>query len=176
LSLLADGVKMGEGWVFDNREYVEETGEEMIELKPCAHCGHKAATIRYEHENADVQDLAYCPNNDCPMHHGTMSIKDWEFRPIEDALLARAEKAEARLADYLEDVLAYCPNNDCPIDEVHCGCVPVLRKRIAELEAENKKINSWIDELMNAGNQPRHRNWQDNWDAIVYRIIKEREK
>jgi hypothetical protein len=105
-----------------------------------------------------------------------MSIKDWEFRPIEDALLARAEKAEARLADYLEDVLAYCPNNDCPIDEVHCGCVPVLRKRIAELEAENKKINSWIDELMNAGNQPRHRNWQDNWDAIVYRIIKEREK
>jgi len=51
--------------------------------------------------------------------------------------------------------------------------VPVLRKRIAELEAENKKINSWIDELMNAGNQPRHRNWQDNWDAIVYRIIKE---
>jgi len=28
MSLLADGVKMGEGWAFDNREYVEETGEE----------------------------------------------------------------------------------------------------------------------------------------------------
>jgi hypothetical protein len=104
MSLLADGVKMGEGWAFDNREYVEETGEEMIELKACAHCGHKAATIRYEHENADVQDLAYCPNNDCPMHHRTMSIKDWEFRPIEDALLARAEKAEAMVERLIEAV------------------------------------------------------------------------
>ena len=51
-----------------------------------------------------------------------------------------------------------------------------LDKRIAELEAMVEKLNGWIDELINAGNQPRHRNWQDNWDAIVYRIIKEREK
>ena len=29
MSLLADGVKMGDGWVIDNREYVEEKGEKM---------------------------------------------------------------------------------------------------------------------------------------------------
>ena len=51
-----------------------------------------------------------------------------------------------------------------------------MHSRIAELEAMVEKLNGWIDELINAGNQPRHRNWQDNWDAIVYRIIKEREK
>jgi len=80
--------------------------------------------------------------------------------------------------------VAYCPNEDCyfhhrtasvadwntrPIEDA-------LDKRIAELEAMVEKLNGWIDELINAGNQPRHRNWQDNWDAIVYRIIKEREE
>ncbi len=51
-----------------------------------------------------------------------------------------------------------------------------LIARSEQLEAMVEKLNDLIDELVNAGNQPRHRNWQDNWDAIVYRIIREREK
>ena len=48
--------------------------------------------------------------------------------------------------------------------------------RAEQLEAMVEKLNGWIDELINAGNQPRHCNWQDHWNAIVYQIIKEREE
>ena len=37
------------------------------------------------------------------MHHRTMSIEAWQTRPIEDALLARAEKAEAENATLKEE-------------------------------------------------------------------------
>ena len=66
----------------------------MSELKACAHCGHEAQPIRYEYKNGEIQDLAYCPNDDCPMHHRTLSIEAWQTRPIEDALNARIAELE----------------------------------------------------------------------------------
>ena len=74
----------------------------MSELKVCAHCGHEAARkeLRYYGE---TETWAYCPNPDCPMHDRTMTIKAWQTRPIEDALLARAEKAEAENATLKEE-------------------------------------------------------------------------
>ena len=66
----------------------------MSELKACAHCGHEAQPIRYEYKNGEIQDLAYCPNDDCPMHHRTLSIEAWQTRPIEDALTARIAELE----------------------------------------------------------------------------------
>ena len=74
----------------------------MSELKVCAYCGHEAARkeLRYYGE---TETWAYCPNPDCPMHDRTMTIKAWQTRPIEDALLARAEKAEAENATLKEE-------------------------------------------------------------------------
>lgn len=95
----------------------------MSELKACLFCGKN---------QLESPDDCVCNEPDLQ----AMTAKDWNNRPIEDA----------------------------------------LNKRITKLEATVEKLNGWVDELINAGNQPRHLNWQDNWDAIVYRILTEREK
>lgn len=51
------------------------------------------------------------------------------------ALLDALDEAEAELADWREASRKVL-DDKCPSDEHHCTCVPLLRKRIAELEAE----------------------------------------
>lgn len=44
------------------------------------------------------------------------------------------EAANNRIVEYQED-FARVLSEDCPSDEKHCGCVPILREKIAELKA-----------------------------------------
>lgn len=53
---------------------------------------------------------------------------------------ARIAKLKGRISDY-EDDFRRVMAEECTPDEKHCSCVPHLRKRIAELEAENNRLN-----------------------------------
>jgi len=73
----------------------------MDELKACPFCGSSNTTLDY-YEISCPQELGtivVC--NDCGA--SAKSIVDWNTRPIEDALLARAEKAEAENATLKEE-------------------------------------------------------------------------
>jgi hypothetical protein len=73
----------------------------MSEPKPCPFCGSKAKKHKY-HILGELVKLIYCPNENCHFHHRTASVADWNTRPIEDALLARAEQAEAMVERLIE--------------------------------------------------------------------------
>ena len=124
----------------------------MSELKACAHCGHEAQPIRYEYKNGEIQDLAYCPNDDCPMHHRTLSIEAWQTRPIEDALNARIAELEAENAELKEriamlDTMAVFKS----LGEMgYIEQVTTLNARIAELEAELKITDELLKEATEA--------------------------
>ena len=79
-------------------------------------------------ENLEYTRDVYC------MHPMVLDLLDYTAN-----LEARAEQAEARLADYLEGVRRVLADEGSP-DEAHCGCVPVLRNRIAELEAMVERL------------------------------------
>ena len=49
------------------------------------------------------------------------------------------EKANERIEDYVAGIKIVL-DEKCPTDEIHCVCVPMLRARIAELEAERRWI------------------------------------
>jgi hypothetical protein len=73
-----------------------------IELELCPHCKSTASTVNRKRSEQDEWHIeAYCSICD-PFHMNTYSVESWNTRPIEDALRARAERAEAdaeRLAD-----------------------------------------------------------------------------
>ena len=77
----------------------------MSELKPCPFCGGKAVACSF----FDVDDLDYmpievndndaevtCENERC-INGWYLSPKDWNTRPIEDALHARIAELEAEI-------------------------------------------------------------------------------
>jgi hypothetical protein len=59
------------------------------------------------------------------------------------------ERLTARLADW-EDDRAKILNEVCPSDEVHCGCVPVLRAGVERLKGIEKALREMYDTLANA--------------------------
>jgi hypothetical protein len=82
------------------------------ELRPCPFCGtlpqantwtlHGISETRY-----------FCPNPECPLSVRTVTLEEWQTRPIEDELRKRIAELEAerdqakaaitRLRDYLYD-------------------------------------------------------------------------
>jgi hypothetical protein len=48
-------------------------------------------------------------------------------------LYAELEKAETELAD-IRDAHIRVMSEQCPTDEIHCTCVPTLRRELAELQ------------------------------------------
>ena len=84
------------------------------ELRLCPFCG----------EMPIGQDDRYmCSTLGCVMQENTISAKDWNTRPIEDALTARIAELEAEVTKGHELQDAYCD-------------------RIAELEAENDQLTA----------------------------------
>ena len=54
--------------------------------------------------------------------------------PADMVLMAREiDRLRNRISDY-EDDYRHTINEDCAPDEIHCSCVPHLRKKIKELE------------------------------------------
>lgn len=89
----------------------------MSELKPCPFCGGEAITTTF----IDPDDFEYMPIevNDCDaevtcenercINGWWLSPKDWNTRPIEDALTARIAELEAeneRLSQLLHDEMS----------------------------------------------------------------------
>lgn len=62
-----------------------------------------------------------------------------------DAELAEKDKRIAELEDYYKNIMA----EQCD-DEIHCTCVPALRKRIEELE----NCTSYVLDLLRTGVAP----------------------
>ena len=69
-------------------------------LRPCPFCGKMP-----ESYNDDGVNFYWCANEDCENFDQVCGICEiaWNTRPIEDALLARAEKAEAENATLKEE-------------------------------------------------------------------------
>jgi hypothetical protein len=64
------------------------------DVKPCPFCGSPPARDRLPYGLPVLR----CANPNCDVHSGALTWVEWQTRPIEDALRARAEKAEAALA------------------------------------------------------------------------------
>ena len=56
----------------------------------------------------------------------------------------RIEELEEKLEDW-ENSAKFVLGDDCPTDEVHCGCVVILKKRIKQLEALIKDVRNLIN-------------------------------
>jgi len=144
MAMMADGVKLGDGWVIDSREYIEERDEmtdyskmlpesypvlqknsatydeekkllsekrivaEMSEeLKPCPFCGSTKYVGKdwinpNGEEPCEIDELyesAWCEICGVSM---MQDWNDWNARPIEDAIRARAERAEQMVEKLIE--------------------------------------------------------------------------
>ena len=56
----------------------------------------------------------------------------------------RIKELEEKLEDW-ENSAKFVLGDDCPTDEVHCGCVVILKKRIKELEILIKDVRNLIN-------------------------------
>lgn len=66
----------------------------MSELKACRICGSKARPV---YENSfTYEKVTGCSNLSCALFHVSVPVDEWNTRPLEDALLQRAEAAEKR--------------------------------------------------------------------------------
>ena len=107
----------------------------MSELKPCPFCGEIPKVNDWTLKGI-TDKRCFCDNEKCPVYLSkTIAIDDWNTRPIEDALQSRIAELEKDLSnkeieytDLWDDALA-------------------LQARIAELEAENEKINYFFRRL-----------------------------
>lgn len=99
-----------------------------VELKPCPFCGGEAFEPTIDGALPDwYVPLTSCMNNDCE-ENAWMSIDNWNTRPIEDALRARAERAENMVERLIEAVGGYFFGVEHPAS--------IWRKKISDLVAE----------------------------------------
>lgn len=70
-------------------------------LRPCPFCGHEAKMeFREMDDPNDPNDASVtCSNFECEFGGWWVRPSVWNKRPVEDALQARAERAEATIAD-----------------------------------------------------------------------------
>jgi hypothetical protein len=73
------------------------------------------------------------------MNDGSIQHVTWRT-PLCHAL-ERAQKAEAEVAE-IKESFAFVMSEKCPEDEIHCGCVPILR-------AENTKLRDLLERALN---------------------------
>jgi len=67
------------------------------ELKACPFCGGKACYVNDDGLGTFMSTSVSCANPNCMPFSSQVPDKSWERRPLEDALTARAEVAEAEI-------------------------------------------------------------------------------
>ena len=108
------------------------------ELKPCSFC--KSIPQAYTWILYGITETRYfCPNPDCPHSVRTVTLEQWNTRPIEDALNARIAELEEE-NDRLQDGW-FRDETICPDGSLRPK-VSDLLNRIAELEAEGLEEDS----------------------------------
>jgi len=71
----------------------------MSELKPCPFCGTLPQANAWIFRGIS-ETRYFCPNQECPLSVRTVTLEEWNTRPIEDALNARIAELELRLDVY----------------------------------------------------------------------------
>jgi hypothetical protein len=71
----------------------------MSELKPCPFCGTLPQANAWIFRGIS-ETRYFCPNQECPLSVRTVTLEQWNRRPIEDALRARIAELELRLDVY----------------------------------------------------------------------------
>lgn len=124
-------------------EYLDENGnpceaepeQKRGELKPCPFCGTLPQANAWIFRGIS-ETRYFCPNQECPLSVRTVTLEEWNTRPIEDALNARIAELELRLDVYNGNMY------DVVVDELDKA-----NARIAELEAAQRDLREYIDEL-----------------------------
>ena len=71
----------------------------MSELKLCSYC--KSVPQANTWTLHGISETRYfCPNPECPHSVRTVTLEEWQTRPIEDALTARIAELEAEIKGY----------------------------------------------------------------------------
>ena len=84
----------------NGNEYQEEKPEqERGELRPCPFCGTLPQANAWIFRGIS-ETRYFCPNQECPLSVRTVTLEQWNRRPIEDALNARIAELELRLDVY----------------------------------------------------------------------------
>jgi len=82
-------------------------------------------------------------------HVSIVRLDIWMSRPIEAALQSRIAELEAQLADW-QDNQRTIMQEKCPTDEVHCTCVPTLRKALEEANEDAERLSFKLQEYADA--------------------------
>lgn len=100
----------------NGNEYQEEKPEqERGELRPCPFCGTLPQANAWIFRGIS-ETRYFCPNQECPLSVRTVTLEEWNTRPIEDALEARIAELEEkqrwrpvseRMPDNWESVLTF---------------------------------------------------------------------
>ena len=125
----------------------------MSELKLCPFCGTLPQANTWIFRGIS-ETRYFCPNPECPHSVRTVTLEEWQTRPIEDALTARIAELEAENTELKEriamlDVTAVFKS----LGEMeHIEKVANLKAeldraaaRIAELEAEIDQLTAHSD-------------------------------
>jgi len=101
--------------------------------KPCPFCGESIGVIEEERGDEYSYWLVIHQPHKTGQHHGRiiMPVEWWNTRPIEDALLTRAEKAEEMVEWLIEAVDGYFFGVEHPAS--------IWRKKISDLVTEWKE-------------------------------------
>ena len=65
-------------------------------LQPCPFCGGEAQVNTWTMHGI-TESRCFCSNSDCPNSVRTVSLEQWNTRPIEDALNARIAELEGKI-------------------------------------------------------------------------------
>ena len=79
----------------------------MSELKLCSYCKSVPQANTWTLHGI-TETRYFCPNPDCPHSVRTVTLEQWNTRPIEDALNARIAKLEAEVTKCHELQDSYC--------------------------------------------------------------------
>ena len=113
------------------------------ELRPCPFCGTLPQANTWIFRGIS-ETRYFCPNQECPLSVRTVTLEQWNSRPIEDVLNKRIAELEAmvkRLMRMVEDRFVLLGNSlDGHLQD--CNCAVFLSSRM-ERDAWSELCYEW---------------------------------